>query len=283
MKTCSTIVKIAMNPIIIQPKLRWSKNDLKELFSFRFVLIMLIIRDVKLRYKQTALGMIWVIVQPLMTATLLTLVFGNWLQVSSDGVPYMIFSFCGLIPWLVFSQSVQRASSSLVNEMQLVQKIYFPRLFLPLAGTLGVVLDLILTLLVFGLLMIAYSIPITWHILFLPIGILLTFLFSAAFNIFFSILSAYYRDFKHIVPFTLQFWMYATPLAYSISSIPEKWRFVFSLNPLTGIVELFRWSLLGTPEFPRLSFCMTSCITCLFLAISLIVFRKLEERLADVL
>lgn len=272
-----------MKTIIIQPKLRWSKNDLEEMFSFRFVLIMLIIRDIKLRYKQTVLGVVWVVIQPLMTAALLTLVFGKWLRVSSDGVPYMLFSFCGLIPWLVFSQSVQRASSSLVNEMHLVQKIYFPRLFLPMAGTLGVILDLILTLFVFGLLMIAYSLPITWHVLFLPLGILMVFLFSSAFNIFFSCLSAHYRDFKHIVPFTLQFWMYATPLAYSISSIPEKWRLVFALNPLTGIVELFRWSLLGTHEFPLMTFGMASCITCVFLAISLIVFRKLEESLADVL
>ncbi len=272
-----------MQPIIIQPGARWSKHDLKEIFSFRFVLLMLIIRDIKLRYKQTALGIIWVIIQPLLTAILLTLVFGKWLQVSSNGAPYMLFAFCGLIPWLIFSQSVQRASSSLVNEMHLVQKIYFPRIFLPMAGTLGVILDLIPTLLMSGVLMILYSIPITWNLLFLPFAIFLTFLFASAFNIFFSILSAYYRDFKHIIPFTLQFWMYATPLAYPLSSIPQKWQFIFSLNPLTGIVEVFRWSLLGTSAFPKLSVCIATCISFLFFIISLIVFRKLEERLSDVL
>ncbi len=272
-----------MKPTIIQPNAKWSKNDLNEWITFRFVLLMLIIRDIKLRYKQTALGIVWVIIQPLMTSILLTLIFGNWLQISSDGVPYMLFAFCGLIPWLIFSQSVQRASSSLINEMHLVQKIYFPRIFLPIAGTLGVILDLILMLFVLGILMIIYSIPITWHILFLPLAILLTFLFSSAFNIFFSILSAYYRDFKHIVPFTLQFWMYATPLAYSLSNVPQKWQFIFSINPLTGIVELFRWSLLGTPGFPKLSMTISICICFLFFTMSLLIFRKLEERLSDVL
>jgi lipopolysaccharide transport system permease protein len=260
-----------------------NRQDFIEMFEFRWVLFMLMLRDIKLRYKQTFLGVIWVVLQPLMTAILFNFVFGKWLHVSSNGVPYMLFAFCGLIPWLIFSQSVQRASASLVNETQLVQKVYFPRLFLPIAGTLGVVLDYIFALLTLAALMVMYDYSLSWKAFLFPVATLLIFTFSTAFNILLSALSAHYRDFKHIVPFFLQFWMYASPLAYSLSSIPEKWQWVFSLNPLTGAIELFRWSLLSQGTFPAVSFTISGLMTLLFLWVSLIVFRKLEWTLADVI
>ena len=195
----------------------------------------------------------------------------------------MLFAFCGLIPWLVFSQSVQRASVSLVNETQLVQKVYFPRLFLPIAGTLGVFLDFVFALLTFGILLAIYQYPLSWQFVCFPVGALLVFVFSSAFNILLSALSAHYRDFKHIVPFILQFWMYASPLAYSLSAVPKKWQWLFSMNPLTGTIEFFRWSLLGQGPFPLFSFSIACCISLTLLWVSLMVFRKLEWTLADVI
>jgi len=272
-----------MKPIVIEPRTSWSRRDFAEMIEFRWVLFMLMLRDIKLRYKQTFLGVAWVVLQPLMTAILLSFIFGKWLNIGSDGVPYILFAFCGLIPWLVFSQSVQRASTSLVNETQLVQKVYFPRLFLPIAGTLGVILDCVFAILTFAFLSFYYHYPISWHVLFLPVGILLIFLFSTAFNILLSSLSAHYRDFKHIVPFLLQFWMYASPLAYSIKSIPLKWHLLFAVNPLTGIIEFFRWSLLGYAEFPLISFSIACVITVILLFFSIFIFRKLEWTLSDVI
>lgn len=244
---------------------------------------MLILRDIKLRYKQTLLGVVWVVLQPLITALLFTVVFGRWLHVEGNGAPYMLFAFSGLIPWLVFSQSVQRASTSLVNEANLVQKVYFPRVFLPLAGTLGVFLDYLFALLTFVVLIIYFQFPLSWKICFLPVGTVIIFLFSASFNILFSSLSAHYRDFKHIIPFFLQFWMYASPLAYAMTAIPEKWQWLFALNPLTGTIEFFRWFLLNQQNFPSFSFGVACCVTAALVGASLIVFRKLEWTVADVI
>lgn len=272
-----------MKPTVILPRLPWSRQDLKEIVEYRWVLWMLVLRDIKLRYKQTFLGITWVVLQPLLISILFTCVFGKWLHISGGGVPYMLFAFCGLIPWLVFSQSIQRASLSLVNETQLVQKVYFPRLFLPMAGTLGVILDFIIALLTLGILLAIYRYPLSWQLLFLPLGALLIFLFSSACNILLSCLSAHYRDFKHIIPFMMQLWMYASPLAYSMSIIPMKWQWFFLMNPLTGIVEFFRWTLLGQGNFPMVSFSIACGITLALLVLSVILFRKLEWTLTDVI
>jgi len=272
-----------MKPILIQSKPHWSLRDLSEMVEFRWVLFMLILRDFKLRYKQTYLGVLWVTLQPLATAFLLRIIFGSWMHLPSNGIHYMPFAFCGLIPWLVFSQSVQRASVSLVNEAHLVKKIYFPRLYLPLSGTFGVGLDFLIALTIFCFLALYYGVPFTWKLSFLPLCALLLFLFSSAVNILLSSLSAYYRDFKHIIPFLLQFWMYASPIAYSSQLIPSKWHWLFHMNPLVGIIELFRWTLLDTFPFSFLSCLFSAIETVLFFLISLITFRKLEHRFADVL
>jgi lipopolysaccharide transport system permease protein len=272
-----------MRTLVIKPRRSWDRRDWLEIIEFRWVLYMLIVRDIKLRYKQTALGVIWVIFQPLMTALLLTYVFGKWLKVESDGVPYMLFSFAALIPWLVFSQSVQRAGTSLANEAHLVQKIYFPRIFLPIAGTLGVALDFVIAIATIAILFWVYQFPIPKTIFFLPVISLFLYAFSTAFNILFSALSAHYRDFKHMLPFLLQFWMYASPLAYSLSSIPNKWHWLFAINPLTGIIEVFRWSLLGHCQFPWMPFIALVFITFVFSFASLKLFRLLERTLPDVI
>ncbi len=272
-----------MKTIFIEPRASWGLKDVKEMVGFRWVLWMLILRDIKLRYKQTVLGIAWVILQPLLTALLFTFVFGKWLHLPTSDAPYMLFAFCGLIPWLVFSQSIQRGGTSLVNEAQLVQKIYFPRLFLPMAATFGVALDYLFSLATFATLLFLYQYPPTWKVLLLPLWTILLFIFSSGLNILLSSLSAHYRDFKHIIPFFLQFWMYASPLAYSISSIPERWHWVFALNPLTGVIELFRWSLLGEQSFPFVLFGVSLFSSFVIFVFGLIVFRKLERTLSDVI
>lgn len=272
-----------MKTIVIQPRSSWTRQDWEDILEFRWVFWMLILRDIKLRYKQTYLGIAWVVLQPLATALLFAVVFGKWMHISSGNVPYFLFAFCGLIPWLVFSQSVQRAGSSLVNEAHLVRKVYFPRLFLPLSGTFGVAVDYLIALITFFLLLPFFSYGLTWKCLFLPFCGLLVFLFSSGVNILLSALSVQYRDFKHIVPFFLQFWMYASPLAYSIETIPEKWHWLFCLNPLTGIIDFFRWTLLGLDAFPFVSL-SAACITTLILLLSsLFLFRKLERTFTDVI
>lgn len=272
-----------MKTIVIQPRSFWSRRDLTEMVEFRLVFFILIWRDIKLRYRQTYVGGAWVVLQPLATSLLFAVVFGKWMKAPSDGVPYLPFAFCGLIPWLVFSQSVQRASFSLLNEMNLMQKVYFPRIFLPVAGTLGVAIDYIIAITTFLILMHFYELTFHLQMLFLPVCTLLIFAFSSAFNILLSCLSVHYRDFKHIIPFFLQFWMYASPLAYSTSVIPEKWKWLYCLNPLTGLIDVFRWTLLGLPNFPYFSFVISFSSTVILLFLSLFLFRKLEHTFADVI
>ena len=255
--------------------------DFTEWKEFRFVFWMLMLRDIKLRYKQTALGIAWVILQPLSTALLFTFLFGRILNTSSEGLPYILFAFCGLIPWLVFSQSLQRANGCLINDTRLITKVYFPRIFIPLSATCGVVIDYLIALTIMGILLGIYGKFLTLHALMLPLATALLFLFSSGVNLLFSSLNVYYRDIKHIVPFLLQFWMYASPLAYSSQLIPPRYLWLYQFNPLVGIIDLFRWTLLGTAPFPAVSSCITLILIIGLFFTGLSTFRKLERNLAD--
>lgn len=272
-----------MKKITIKAKTSWKQIDFAEMLDFRWVFLMLILRDIKLRYKQTFLGIAWVILQPLMTTILLTVVFGKMIKVSSDGLPYVLFAFCGLVPWLVFSQSLQRASNCLINDSHLITKVYFPRIFIPLSATFGVIIDYFIALAMLFVLIILYQLPLSLNLLFLPIATVILFLFSSGINLFFSSVNVYYRDFKHMVPFLIQFWMYASPLVYSGNMIPEKYRFIYSLNPMAGIIDVFRWTLLGLPQFPHYSFNVSLISSCLLMIMGTLVFRKIEHYFADVI
>lgn len=246
------------------------------------MLLALSLRDIKIRYKQTALGVTWVVLQPLLTATLFTILFGRVLHLQSDGVPYSVFAFSGLVPWLFFSQSLQRGSGSLINDTRLITKVYFPRLFIPLSACLGVLIDFCISLaLVFGLLLY-YHIPVTSQVFFLPICTIVLVALSAGTNFFFSSISVYFRDFKHIVPFFLQFWMYGSPLVYSASAIPQKYKAFFYWNPMVGIIEGFRYALLGIGPFPE-SFSYAAVLSILILTFGVFFFRKMEPNFADVI
>lgn len=269
--------------IIIKAQLPFFNIDLKELFHYRWVFFMLVLRDIKLRYRQTALGIGWVILQPLLTALLFTVVFGLVIRLPSDGVPYVVFAFCGLIPWIVFSQSLQRANMSLIGESTLITKVYFPRIFIPLAATFGVIIDYLICLVLAAVLIAIYGLPFTWNLLFLPVCTLILFVFSTGINLFFSSVSVYYRDFKHIVPFLVQLWMYASPLLYSVNMIPERYRFIYNLNPIAGIIEAFRWTLLGLDPFPIYSFNISVIVSVMLIILGTIVFRKIEHFFADII
>ncbi len=244
---------------------------------------MLIIRDIKLRYKQTVLGVTWVILQPLLTALLFTLLFGKVMGLASEGVPYILFAFCGLVPWLTFSGALQRASTSLLNDTRLITKVYFPRIFLPLSATFGVVIDFLIALSMLFVLMGGYGVGVSTNLPFLLPSILVLFLFSSGVNLFVSSLNVYYRDFKHIVPFLLQLWMYASPLVYSSTIIPKKYQLLYQCNPMVGIIDLFRWSLLGIGDFPMNSFSISLVSSILMVTLGACIFRKIEHYFADVI
>lgn len=256
--------------------------DLAEFYSFRWVLVALSLRDIKLRYKQTALGIIWVVLQPLLTAALFTILFGRVLHLESDGVPYSVFAFSGLVPWLFFSGSLQRGSGSLISDTRLITKVYFPRVFIPLSACLGVLIDYCISLALVFVLLFYYHIPITAQVLFLPICTLVLVALSAGANFFFSSISVYFRDFKHIIPFFLQFWMYASPLVYSASAIPQKYKPLFFCNPMVGIIEGFRYALLGIEPFPE-SFMSGAALSIIILIFGLFFFQKMEPNFADVI
>lgn len=272
-----------MSKIHIRAETPWHHIDFSELHAFRFVLWMFIVRDIKLRYKQTALGIAWVVLQPLLTALLFTVVFGALIRVPSDGLPYTLFAFCGLVPWIVFSQSLQRASDSLVNDTKLITKVYFPRIFVPLSATFGVGIDFLIALGILFCLMIGYGVTLSSNIWFLPIATLVLFGFSSGINFFFSSLNVYYRDFKHIVPFMVQLWMYASPLVYSGSMVPERFQLLYSINPMAGIIDGFRWCLLGTGPFPLFSFSVAAVFSALLFVSGTFVFRKIEHFFADII
>lgn len=270
-----------MRRIVIKAQTPFFQIDLRELVEFRWVFFMLILRDIKLRYNQTVLGVGWVVLQPLMTALLFSLIFGRIMHMPSEGVPYMVFAFCGLVPWIFFSQSLQRASLCLINDSRLITKTYFPRIFIPLSATFGVVIDFLITLSL-AMALISYNgLSYSSNLMFLPLCTLVLFLFTCGLNLILSALNVYYRDLKHILPFVVQLWMYASPLVYSGSLVPEKYHLIYSLNPLAGIIDAFRFSLLGLDTFPTFSFSISAVLSVLFVAVGTLIFRKIEHYFAD--
>jgi lipopolysaccharide transport system permease protein len=269
---------------VIKPTRGWASLNLGDLWRYRDLLVILAGRDVKLRYKQTILGVAWVILQPLVTALIFTVVFGNFAKLPSDGVPYMLFTFAGLLPWNLFSQSLQRAGNSLVGSSQMISKVYFPRMAIPLASTGSVLIDFLVSLVVFVVLMVVFQVTPTWRILTLPFFLLLALVTAVGVSLWLSALSVYYRDFMFAMPFVIQAWMYASPVAYAASVVPEKWRLLYSLNPAIGFVEGFRWALLGGAGPLTVQMVLVSALGAIVAFVSgAFVFRRIERGFADVI
>jgi len=269
-------------PILeIEPSRGWVSLQLDEVWRYRELLYFLVWRDVKVRYKQTALGAAWAIIQPFLTMVVFSLFFGKLAKVPSDGIPYPIFSFTALVPWTFFANGLSQSSSSLVSSANLIKKVYFPRLTIPIATVLAGIVDFALAFLVLLGMMLYYGIVPTAHILWLPLFVLLALVTSLGVGLWLSALNVKFRDVRYIVPFLTQFWMFATPIAYPSSLLSAKWRVVYAINPMAGVVEGFRWALLGSKTAPG-PMLAVSCLTALLLMISgLFYFRRVEKTFAD--
>ena len=269
---------------VIRPTRGWAALNMGDLWRYRDLLLILAGRDVKLRYKQTLLGVTWVILQPLLTALIFTVIFGNFAKMPSDGQPYMLFTFAGLLSWNLFSQSLQRAGNSLVDSAAMISKVYFPRMSIPVASTGAVLVDFGVSLAVFVVLMVVYQVAPTWRLLTLPFFLMLTLVTAVGVSLWLSALSVYYRDFMYAIPFIIMAWMYASPVAYAASIVPERWRLLYSLNPALGFIEGFRWALLGGESPLTVQMVAISTLGALVAFVSgAFIFRRIERGFADVI
>jgi lipopolysaccharide transport system permease protein len=268
--------------MIIRPTRGWIALRLGELWEYRELLYFLVWRDVKVRYKQTFLGVGWAVLQPLLTMVIFSTVFGNFAKIPSDGVPYPIFSYVALLPWNFFSAALGRAGNSLVSSANLIRKVYFPRLVVPIAATLGGLLDFLVAFVILIGMMLYYNIYPTIMILTLPLFLLLAVASALAMGLWLAALNVKYRDVGYIIPFLIQIWMYASPVVYPVSLVPERWRIIFALNPMTGVIEGFRAALLGTPSLDWLTLIPSVVIVIILLVSGALYFRRTEKTFADV-
>jgi lipopolysaccharide transport system permease protein len=266
----------------MEPRRGWQLVDFREIWRFRELLYFLAWRDVKVRYKQTAIGLVWVVLQPLLTMVVFTLIFGTLMSVPTDGEPYPIFSFVALLPWILVTGGLSRAGMSLVVDANLISKIYFPRIVLPASAVLSSLVDFAVSFVILIILLMFYGIVPGTAVLALPLLLGLAVLTAFAFGTWLSALNVKYRDVTHTIPFLIQFWFFLTPVAYPASMIPPDWRFLYSLNPMTGVIEGFRWALLGQQSLPVLSLILSTLIVLVVLLSGLFYFRRMEYEFADV-
>jgi lipopolysaccharide transport system permease protein len=256
---------------------------LKELWEYRELIYFLIWRDIKVRYKQTAIGVAWVILQPLLTMLIFTTIFGLLIRVPSEGLPYSVFVYTALVPWSYFSEAVSRGGVSLIANTNLISKVYFPRLVIPISSVVTPVVDFVLSFFILLGLISWFNIKPTWAIVTLPVFLLLTMITALAVSLWFSAANVRYRDVSYTIPFLIQVWMFASPIVYPISIIPGRWRLLYSINPLVGVVEGFRWALLGkeSPNFWAMGISAASLL--ILLAGGATYFKRMERSFADVI
>jgi lipopolysaccharide transport system permease protein len=269
--------------IRIEPSSGWTSLKLRELWEYRELLYLLAWRDVKIRYKQTVLGAAWAVIQPFFSMVVFSLFFGHLAKMSSDGVPYPIFSYTALVPWIFFANGLNHASSRLVSNGNLIKKIYFPRLLIPLAAVLSGVVDFMLAFVVLLGMMLYFGIMPTSNALWLPLFFLLALVTALGVGLWLSAMNAQFRDIQYTLPFLTQFWFFSTPIAYSSSLVPELWRPLYGLNPMVGVIEGFRWALLGTATAPGAMIVASAFTAVLLLITGAFYYRRLEKTFADVL
>jgi len=271
------------DPVIrIEPPRRWFSLSLWDLWEYRELLYFLVWRDLKVRYKQTVIGVCWAVLQPFISMIIFTIVLGKFARVPSDGLPYPLLVYSGLLPWAYFASTFNRCVQSVVGDANLISKIYFPRLILPIAGTISGLMDLAVSLVILLGMILWYGMVPTWGILALPIFLLLALSTALAVGLWLSPLNVRYRDVGHAVPFLTQAWMFASPVVYPVSLIPDKWQAFYSLNPMVGVIEGFRWALLGkAPPDPSL-IAISGVVVLMMLIGGLIFFKNMEQTFADV-
>ena len=274
--------------IVIRPTKGWASLRLGEVWEFRELLFFLAWRDVKVRYKQTALGAMWAILQPLLTMLIFTIFFGGLARVGSDGLPYPIFSYTGLLPWTLFAQGLGQAANSLVGASNLIKKVYFPRLIIPLASVLVGLVDFVVAFSVLVGMMVWYRVPPTIGVLWLPLFLLLAILAALGSGLWLAALNVEYRDVRYVVPFFVQLWLFVTPVIYPTSRLSAKLTelglpvWLSGLNPMTGVVEGFRWALLGSGSGPGPILIASTSVTLVLLLSGAFYFRRMERTFADV-
>lgn len=269
--------------IVIEPRKGVFDLDLRTIWAYRELLYFLVWRDIKVRYKQTVIGVGWALVQPLVTMLVFTVIFSKFAKIDSDGIPYPIFAYSGLLPWNYFAGSLTRSINSVAGNTYLISKVYFPRLFLPFAGTVSGMVDIAASFIFLIVLMVWYGISPTSGIILLPVFLLLVMTTALAIGLWLCALNVTYRDVGHMVPFLTQVWMFASPIAYPVSAVPERWRLFYSLNPMVSVIEGFRWALLGkaAPDFGVMAASATGVVVCLVLGI--FFFKRMERTFADVI
>ena len=279
--SASKVVNSKPLVLFIRPERGLASLNLKELWAYRELLYFLMWRDVKVRYKQTVLGAAWAIIQPLLMMVVFTLFFGKLVGVPSDGSPYPVFAYCALLPWQLFAHALAESSNSLVANERLITKVYFPRLIVPLAAVFGGLIDFAIAFVILLGLMAYYGIFPTVATFTLPLFVLLALLTALGVGLWFSALNVKYRDVRYTITFVTQLWFFATPIVYPSSIVPERWRALYGLNPMAGVVEGFRWALLGKGEAPGLLLGVSVAMVILILVTGLLYFRRMEATFAD--
>ena len=271
-------------PVIrVQPSSGWVSLDLRALWEYRELLWFLVWRDLKVRYKQTALGAAWAILQPFLAMVVFSVFFGRLANVPSDGIPYPLFAYCALLPWQLFAHVLTQSADSLVADKQLITKVYFPRLVIPISPVFSGLIDVAIAFIVLLPMMFYYGVFPTIAIVALPLFLLLAMATALAVDLWLSALNVEYRDVRYTVPFLTQLWLFATPIAYPSSLVPEKWQVLYGLNPMAGVVEGFRWALLGTQSSPTPTILASSLAALTILVTGAFYFRRMERTFADVI
>jgi lipopolysaccharide transport system permease protein len=279
-----SLAEIPSDPVIrIEAARNWVSVDFQEIWDYRELLYFLIWRDVKVRYKQTILGFGWAVLQPLTTMVIFTIVFSWILSSPSDGFPYPVFTFVALLPWNYFAGAFSRATNGVVAEASLISKVYFPRLIIPLAGVISGFVDLAISFVVLLGMMFYYGIAPHWGVILLPAFLLLAAATALGVALWLSALNARYRDVGQLIPFLIQTWMYASPIVYPVSRVPKKYLFLYSLNPMAGVIEGFRWGLLGNASESFSVIAVSSVVVLAILVSGLAFFKRMEQSFADLL
>jgi lipopolysaccharide transport system permease protein len=279
----TTALSDSVRPLVrIEPSKGWVALRLRELWAYRELLYFLTWRDIKVRYKQTAIGAAWAIIQPFCTMVVFSIFFGRLAKMPSDGVPYPVFAYAALVPWTFFANGLSASSDSVVSNANLIKKVYFPRLAVPISGVISGVVDFVLAFGVLLAMMLYFGIVPTWKVVWLPLFALLAVVVALGVGLWLSAMNAQYRDVRYAVPFLTQFWLFATPVAYPSSLLSEPWRTVYALNPMVGVVEGFRWALLGTATTPGSMMLVSAAASLLILVTGAFYFRRMEKTFADV-
>jgi lipopolysaccharide transport system permease protein len=274
---------VEQKPIVIEPTRGWVPINFAELWEYRELIGFLARRDISSRYKQTILGASWAVIQPVMTMVVFSIFFGKLARVPSDGSPYPIFSYCGMLPWQFFATATTNSANSLIANSNMLTKVYFPRLVIPISSVIPAAVDFLIAFVILFGMVLYYHIMPTLHWLYLPAFFAIAAVTSLGTGIWLSALSTEYRDMRHVIPFLISTWMYVSPVVYPSSMVPEQWRALYALNPMVGAIEGFRWALLGTSVLDMQVMALSSTMSLILLITGTYYFRRMERRFADVI